>query len=265
MVPQNFGDKCELTVEQSCELRTMTYRPNQITFYSMPDRIRSGIRTDWKDALNRLFPIWTVGIETGNELCVVVGAGVFTDDEIIEQIGYIYEKLGRPFTVELGNEIYAIAFEKFFAHASDYYTWASAITDRIKRISPELKCIAIALSNECETDILSDKENTAMLEQDWAYTQAHRVIEWNSESARYTDKFDGFTVHEYCTVADTSKITAEEFRRMMHAYTVSAYYSELNIGARLADKPLYITEWGNLAAEMFWGIGVSDDERTRLQ
>lgn len=261
LIPKNQ----ELTTDRMQELNTTVFRPEQTLMQSIKSKVKSGKYENWQQVFETEYPIWQIAQKSGNRMSYVVDPMSYDDEDCLAQVKYLYEKNGGGFTLELGNEVYSMVAEERFPHASDYFEWAKSFTEKVKAISKDITCTAVILSNESEMRILADPYNNAMLESDWAYTQAHRVDEWNRTATEYKDAFDGFISHNYASVESIAGYTGEEFLRKLYAYVTDDYYSILANSGRLGNKPMYITEWGNLAAEMFWGAGVTNEDKIRFQ
>lgn len=261
LIPQNQS----LTVERMKELNTSVFRPEQALMQSVKNKENSNKYENWHQVFEQDYPIWEIAKQSGNRMSYVVDPISYDDESCIEQVKYLYEKIGGGYTLELGNEVYAIGAEERFPRAKDYFEWAKDFAVKVKSISPDITCVAVILSNEAEMRILADPYNNQMLEADWAYTQTHRVDEWNKTAEEYKDDFDGFISHNYASVESIAGYTGEEFLRKLYAYVTDDYYSILANSGRLGNKPMYITEWGNLAAEMFWGTGITNEDRIRFQ
>lgn len=261
LIPQNQS----LTVERMKELNTSVFRPEQALMQSVKNKENSNKYENWHQVFEQDYPIWEIAKQSGNRMSYVVDPISYDDESCIEQVKYLYEKIGGGYTLELGNEVYAIGAEERFSRAKDYFEWAKDFAVKVKSISPDITCVAVIFSNEAEMRILADPYNNQMLEADWAYTQAHRVDEWNKTAEEYKDDFDGFISHNYASVESIAGYTGEEFLRKLYAYVTDDYYSILANSGRLGNKPMYITEWGNLAAEMFWGAGITNEDKIRFQ
>lgn len=247
------------------DLHIQNYRSEQMLMHNhVPD-------DNWQAILEQ-YDVAALQESTGTRLIFVAQGSnnlgeMYSEDEIIEQIKYVQDQLEEPIIVELGNEVYAIAYESEFPTAKDYFEWAKSLAERIKtEIRPDIDCIAVAFDFGGESDILSDPAHQNALQDDWAYTQAHRVDEWNRTAYEYKDYFDGMTVHSYYSVSDGSNMSADEFLTNGFVYNNDTYYSVLNIYYRLGESfPLYLTEYGSLAGEMFWGTNTTDEDKRRLQ
>lgn len=187
-------------------------------------------------------------------------------DSILDQVKYVREMFkGKELCVELGNEVYAISRKDHQESAEDYFKWAVEVADAIHAYDPDIKCIACAMDASGETNILADPNNTAgMLEGNWAYTQGGRVAQWNGLLTQYKDHFDGITIHDYCATEYGEGYSEEDFVRMGYAWTECNAKLIQNLYERTGLK-MYHTESGNLAANMFWAGGMTDDDKTRYQ
>lgn len=223
---------------------------------------------DWKTYLDAN-PVWDYSNHLGVKQFVFCTSHLDTPEEILEQVKYIRENLNPEIelVVECANESYAMQFEKTFPRAKDYFEWAKEVSIAIKGWNKDVKVVAAAVEGGTETNILSDKNNLdAMQKDNWAYTQGDRIVEWNSTLAEYKDYFDGMTAHDYMSTEFGEIISAEEFIRMAYAWCESQLKCDLNILSRTDFAlPYYYTEWGVLAANMFWAGGMSDDDKIRYQ
>ena len=262
IVPSAFTNS-EAFVEAFKDLHIQNYRPEQDLLHGfVPDG-------NWKNTLDT-YKLESFHQETGTPMIFVVegfnNMKTYTDDEILEQVKYMRERVKGELIVELGNEVYAIAYEDHYPTAEDYFQWAARLAKKIKEFDPTIKCIAIGFDYGGESDILSDPHHQNTLKDDMAYTQAHRVQEWNQTAFRYKDAFDGLTVHSYFSVGNLSGINAEEFLRRGLTFNYDAYYSALNIYYRSGETmPLYFTEYGSLDGEIFWGTNMTAEDKTRMQ
>lgn len=264
MVPKIL-EKPEAWKDAFSDLHIQNYRAEQMLMHNyVPD-------DNWRAILNK-YDVPALQKSTGTRLIFCVQGSndkgeMYPEDEIIEQVKFVQNQLDEPIIVELGNEVYAIAYEKEFPKARDYFEWAKSLAERIKsEVRPDIDCIAIAFDFGGESDILSDSAHQNALQNDWAYTQAHRVEEWNRTADEYKEYFDGMTVHSYYSVSDGSNMSADEFLTNGFVYNNDTYYSVLNIYYRLGESfPLYLTEYGSLAGEMFWGANTTDEDKRRLQ
>lgn len=208
-------------------------------------------------------PVYTVIYPLGSN---EVAGSDDTDFMKVLDLAHSQNKSNQPLHIELGNETYAIDSERAFPRAADYFKWAADMSKKIKDKYPDTKTYAVLLANTMESNILSDAVHKDSLEDDWAYTQAHRAVEWNEESIKWKESFDGFTVHDYQSSENVDGLTAEDYIEDTFAYANQHYYGILNLYDRIGkDSPFALTEWGQLNGDVFWAGGYDVSAKARHQ
>ena len=213
------------------------------------------------------YPVWDWANKTSADELIFCVRENFSPDEAMYWIKKIHSMLdpGKQLVIECGNEIYAMQFEAEMPTVKDYIEWAVELSKKVKEYDPDIKVIVCGEDVGGETNILSDPNNTSfMLEDNWAYTQGTRIYEWNSTIKDNMEYFDGVTSHDYMSTEWGANISEEEFIRMGYAWDESYVKNVTNMYARY-KKPIYHTEFGNLASDMFWAGGMTDADKVRYQ
>lgn len=223
----------------------------------------------FENFMDTLCPVWNwVNKTSARELIVNANIAVSKPDEFVDKMKYIKSKMneGKQLTIELDNEIYAIQFEDIAPTVKEYLEWALSIADAIHEWDSSVKVVVCAMGGDGETNILSDPNNLeSMLKDDWAYTQGDRIAEWNATIAKYADRFDGVTCHDYFNVETGANLSAEDFIKIGYAWNEGVKKSNINISERYGGKKIWMTEWTSYGAIMFWGVDMNAEDKIRYQ
>lgn len=219
--------------------------------------------------LDNTCPVWNwVNKTSARELIVNANIAVSKPDEFVDQMKYIKSKMNddKQLTIELDNEIYAIQFKNVAPTVKEYLEWALSIADAVHAWDSSVKVVLCAMGGDGETNILSDPNNLElMLKDDWAYTQGDRIAEWNATIAKYADRFDGVTCHDYFNVESGANLSEEDFIKIGYAWNEGVKKSNINISERYNNKKIWMTEWTSFAPIMFWGRDMNEADKIRYQ
>ena len=191
---------------------------------------------------------------------------LFTDDELLEMVEYVRSVYKGDLYVELGNEIYAIAFKTRFPTVYDYAKWANEFAGKVKAIDPSIKTMAVLIDPLAAESIGLDTGNFAAdYEDDGQYTQGWRVVKWNQAVFDNSSNIDIFTNHPYFhTGSQTNGLTENNFLKAGFWHNEANYMSQLYLEESAGGKPLAYTEWGHIEDKVFWG-GRSEFDKARVQ
>lgn len=199
---------------------------------------------------------------------ICMPGGAYTAEEFFRMTKYFIDNYtgNKPVILEFCNEVYAISWEETYSKAEDYFSTAAEFADLVHIEYPDIKVIVSLIGQPMETNILSDPNNMAQLEDDWAYSQPHRVKEWNSTYLKYKEHFDGYTIHTYSAHTLVGGVTASKNWSQLTGYAQQDYYGFLNSAERFGnDSKAYVTEYGQLCSEVFWGANFDDAAKIRHQ
>ena len=211
--------------------------------------------------------------------CLNTSSNYNSPEDIVECITEIKKNTNQPIFVELINEAYAASsiwpeewqtVDGFCAEMDKYYK-------AIKEAHPDVVVATVGLSKDMEKRILADPNNTAFENtEDWEYTTPGRVRYWNRKLAA-GGAYDTVAIHPYTHQTQITCTTQDEYMKNHFAFNQDIYLNLLLSYREFGNKPLWLTEWGDIEEERMsvkdaavstrmlnvWdvGIAISDGER----
>lgn len=194
--------------------------------------------------------------------CLNCSSNYNSPDDIVDCISEIKKNTDHPIFVELINEAYSASsiwpdswqtVDGFCAEMEKYY-------NAIKKAHPDVLVGACGLGKDMEKRILADPNNSAFENpDDWEYTTPGRVRYWNNKLSS-GDAYDAVAVHPYTHQTQITCATQYEYMRNHFAFNQDLFLNLLLIHREYKNKPLWLTEWGDIAEESM-GAGVENYSR----
>ncbi len=180
-----------------------------------------------------------------------------TDEEIIECVIELKKSLpDQQLYLELGNETYAQINSHKFPTVKEYLDTAKRLSIKIKSVMPNAKIGVVAFQPVLYHRIAGSTgaKEKILSKNDWEYTQAGRILNWNSSILEYISFFDAIVLHPYLRIRTFSdKPNASD--AMKHMFAEIEFHNEklMELRDEFPDTEFWVTEWHIFNSPYLWG------------